>query len=94
MYGLISQFMTQPEKRDELVQVLAEGSKGMPGCLSYVVARDATRDDAIWVTEVWTDKRSHANSLGLPAVQVALGKGRPLITGMGTRIETLPVSLV
>jgi quinol monooxygenase YgiN len=92
MYGLISQLVTFPEKRNELVQILAAGTKDMPGCLSYVIAKDASRDDTVWVTEVWTDSESHAASLKLPAVQEALTKGRPLIVGMGTRTATHPVA--
>ncbi|WP_419729064.1 putative quinol monooxygenase [Lichenicola sp.] len=49
----------------------------MPGCLSYIIAEDATRGDAIWITAVWTDSESHAASLGLPAVWTAVTKGRP-----------------
>ena len=40
-YGLIGHIRTQPGKRDELAAVLAgSGDSAMPGCLSYVVARD------------------------------------------------------
>ncbi len=92
MYGVISQFMTLPARRDELIEVLATGTKGMPGCLSYIIAKDSSRDDAVWVTEVWTDSGSHAASLRLPAVQEALAKGRPMITGMGPRTTTRPVA--
>jgi quinol monooxygenase YgiN len=92
MYGLISQLVTLPEKRDELVQILAEGTQGMPGCLSYIIAKDVSRDDAVWVTEVWTDEESHAASLELPAVQEALTKGRPLIAAMGSRTTTRPIA--
>ena len=92
MYGLISQLLTTAAQRDALVQLLAAGTKNMPGCLSYVVALDADRADAVWVTEVWTDKESHVASLKLPAVQEAMTKGRPLITGMGPRITTQPVA--
>jgi quinol monooxygenase YgiN len=92
MYGLISQLVTFPEKRDELLQILAAGTKDMPGCLSYVIAEDGSRDDAVWVTEVWMDRESHAASRNLPAVQEALTKGRPLIVGMGTRTATHPIA--
>lgn len=92
MYGLISQFIAHPDKRDELIEVLAGGTKAMPGCLSYIIAKDAARGDAIWITEVWTDIASHAASLGLPAIQDALAKGRPLIAGMGSRTTTHPVA--
>ncbi len=92
MFGLISQFMTKPAQRDELAGILAAATRGMPGCLSYVIARDAARDDALWVTEVWTDHASHAASLERPAVREALTKGRALITGMGSRTMTEPVA--
>ena len=32
----------------------------MPGCLSYLIAKDQANDDGIWITEVWNDKASHA----------------------------------
>ena len=93
MYGLISQILARPESRDDLIEALAAGSRNMPGCLSYVIAKDGARDDAIWVTEVWDSKESHANSLKLPQVQQAIAKGRPLMTGMGARTETIPISV-
>ncbi|MFZ0268819.1 putative quinol monooxygenase [Caulobacter sp.] len=91
MYGLIGQMKAAPGKRDELVAILAESTEGMPGCLSYIVAKDAADADALWITEVWTDKDSHAASLKLPAVQVAIAKARPIIAGFGHRFETAPV---
>ena len=92
MYGLISQLITRPEHMDELVQLLASATKEMPGCLSYVISLDATRDDAIWITEVWRDSSSHAASLKLPQIQTAMTEGKRLITGMGSRTATHPVA--
>ena len=91
MYGLIGQMKAAPGKRDELVSILSESTEGMPGCLSYIVAKDAADADALWITEVWTDKDSHAASLKLPAVQAAIAKARPIIAGFGHRFETTPV---
>ncbi|WP_200952280.1 putative quinol monooxygenase [Caulobacter sp. Root655] len=91
MYGLIGQMKAIAGKRDELVAILTESTGGMPGCLSYIVANDATDADALWITEVWTDKDSHAASLKLPAVQAAIAKARPIIAGFGHRFETVPV---
>jgi quinol monooxygenase YgiN len=91
MYGLIGQMMATPGKRDELVAILSESTEGMPGCLSYIVAKDAANPDALWITEVWTDKDHHAGSLKLPAVQAAIAKARPIIAGFGQRFETTPV---
>ncbi|NQE64185.1 antibiotic biosynthesis monooxygenase [Caulobacter sp. RHG1] len=91
MYGLIGQMLAAPGKRDELLAILGEGTGDMPGCLSYVIARDPTNADALWITEVWTDKDAHAASLKLPGVQAAIAKGRPLIAGFPQRFETTPV---
>lgn len=91
MYGLIGKLLTVPGKRDELITILIEGSRAMPGCLSYVVARDKTDADAIWITEVWESQESHQASLRLPEVQEAIAQGRPLIVGFGERFETQPM---
>ena len=91
MYGLIGKVIAAPGRRDELVAILLEGVAGMPGCLSYVVARDPADADAIWITEVWDAKASHGASLALPAVKDAITKGRPLIAGFGDRVVTTPV---
>ncbi len=91
MYGLIGKIDVVPGKRDELITILLEGVSGMPGCLSYVVAKDTTDADAIWVTEVWESRASHQASLAMPSVQQAITSGRPLIAGFSQRVETTPI---
>jgi quinol monooxygenase YgiN len=91
MYGLIGRMMCKPGTRDQLIAVLLDGVSGMPGCLSYIVARDPADAEAIWVTEVWKDEASHKASLSLPSVQAAIGKGRPMIARFDQHIVTQPV---
>jgi len=91
MHGLISKIETSAAQRDTLVAILVDTSSALPGCLSYVVAKDATDPNAIWVTEVWDSPASHRASLALPEVQQAIAKARPLIAGFGERFETEPV---
>ncbi len=91
MYGLIGKMKAAPGQRDALIAILLESSADMPGCLSYVVAQDATDPDAIWITEAWDSPESHQASLKLPSVQRAIAKGRPLISGFGERFETAPI---
>lgn len=91
MYGLIGKMTVVPGQRDALIAILLEGATEMPGCLSYVVAKDPSDADAIWITEVWDSSASHQASLSLPAVQQAIGRGKPLIAGFGLRIVTEPV---
>ncbi len=92
MYGLIGKMTVVPGQRDALAAILLEGTGNMPGCLSYVIAEDATDPDALWITEVWDSRASHQASITLPSVQAAIARGRPLITGFGQRTETVPLS--
>lgn len=91
MYGLIGKIIANPGKRNQLIEILLDGSAEMPGCQSYIVAKDAADPNAVWVTEVWESPESHVASLGLPQVNKAIEKGRPLISGFGERFETEPV---
>ena len=91
MYGLIGKMKAAPGQRETLIAILVEAASAMPGCLSYVVAKDVTDADGIWVTEVWESQKSHQASLALPSVQQAIAKGRPLIAGFGERFETQPI---
>jgi quinol monooxygenase YgiN len=63
----------------------------MPGCLSYIVAKDSADPDKLIVTEVWDRPESHRASLNLQAVKDAIAKARPLIAGMTRIAETEPV---
>lgn len=91
MHGLIGRATAVEGKRDELVKILLDGISGMPGCLSYVVAKDPTDKNAIWITEVWDNKESHAASLKLPAVKAAIAMGRPLFASFDVSHTTEPV---
>lgn len=91
MYGLIGKISTTPGQRDVFIELLRDGTTNMPGCLSYIIAKDSADPDGLWVTEVWDSSDSHRASLQLPAVQAAIAKGRPLIAGFSNRVETTPV---
>ena len=91
MHGLIGKALAKPGERDALIGILLEGVTAMPGCLSYVVAKDPTDENAIWITEVWDSEASHRASLNLPSVKAAISRGRPLIAGFGERFVTEPV---
>jgi quinol monooxygenase YgiN len=91
VYGLIGKLRATPGQRDALIAILLEGTADMPGCRSYVVARDAGDDDVIWITEVWASESDHGASLSLPAVQQAIARGRSMIAGFESRTVTMPV---
>jgi quinol monooxygenase YgiN len=90
MYGLIAKMLAAPGERDALIALLLGGADAMPGCLSYVVARDLAEPDAIWITEVWDSEASHDASLTLPAVRAVIERARPLIAGFASSTATAP----
>ena len=91
MHGLIGKMRAVPGQRATLAAILLEGIRAMPGCLSYVVAEDADDADALWITEVWDSAASHQASLQLPAVRDAITRGRPLIAGFDSHVQTRPI---
>ena len=91
MYGLIGRMSAAPGQRDALIRILVEGTMEMPGCLSYIVAKDPADQDALWITEVWDSQESHRASLSLPAVQQAMARGKPMIAKFGELTVTEPI---
>jgi quinol monooxygenase YgiN len=91
MWGLIAKLTAAPGRREELIGILEEAAADMPGCLSYIVARDAADENAIWVTEVWGSMASHDASLLLPAVQSAIPRAKPLVARFERIATTSPV---
>lgn len=91
MYGLIGKMKAKTGQRDALIAILLDGIDAMPGCLSYIVARDPTDADALWITEVWDSEQSHKTSLALPQVKDAIARARPIIAGFDSHVVTEPV---
>ena len=91
MYGLIAKLTAAPGKREELMTILIEGTREMPGCLSYVVAKDSADENVLWVTEAWDSQASHDTSFTLPAVKDTVTRGKPLIAVFEKVATTTPV---
>jgi quinol monooxygenase YgiN len=91
MHGLIGKMVAAPGQRDALIALILEGSGEMPGCLNYIVAKDITDENVIWVTEVWDSQESHKASLSIPAVKATIARAMPLIAGFEPGAVTEPV---
>jgi quinol monooxygenase YgiN len=91
MWGLIAKITVLPGRRDEMIGILKESAADMPGCLSYIVAKDATDQNTVWVTEVWDSMASHDASLSLPAVKNAIPRGKAIISNFEKIAVTSPV---
>ena len=91
MFGLIGKMVATPGNRDALAAAILGGTGAMPGCLSYVVAKDPRDENALWITEVWDSAESHKASLTLPQVREVIAKARPLIASFGDSVQSEPV---
>lgn len=93
-FGLVGSFRAQPRHGDALAEVLLEAAEALrtnPHCDLYLVSRSPEDADAVWVTEVWTDRDAHQASLQDDRVQELVARARPLIAGLGERFELMPV---
>jgi quinol monooxygenase YgiN len=63
----------------------------MPGAISYIMPKDATDVNAVWVTEIWDSEASHAASLTMTAVKDTIARCRPMIVGFEKVAVTSPV---
>lgn len=91
MYGLIVKVELLVGARDQFIELLRQSAVGMPGCLSYVVAEDASDENTVWVTEVWNNLRSHEASLSLPGVQAVIPQAKAIVVGFERIAVTTPV---
>jgi quinol monooxygenase YgiN len=91
MWGMIAKITTAQGKRDEMISLLQESATDLPGCLSYVVAKDSTDENVLWVSETWQSQVSHDASLSLPQVRNAVSGSRALVAGFERIATTEPV---
>jgi quinol monooxygenase YgiN len=92
MYGLIAKIISAPGRRAELIGILGEGTRNMPGCISYVISEDVSEENSVWVTEIWDSKASHDASLSLASVKDVVAKAKPMIPGFTRIAETNPIA--
>jgi quinol monooxygenase YgiN len=89
-YGLQGSIIAVAGKRDELLAILERAAAAMeanPDCHLYVVSRVLDDANAVWVSEVWTNKEAHDKSLEPEETQEMIMQARPLIASFGERFE-------
>jgi len=91
MWGMIARISLVPGKRDDMVALLKQSAAKMPGCLSYIVANDASDENTLWVTEVWESQADHDASLSLRQVQDAIPRAKPLVAKFEKVAVTAPL---
>lgn len=91
-YLLHGKLTAKQGEGNQLAGILIEASeliKTAKGCKLYVVSRDASNDNDVWVTEVWDSKEDHDNSLSVPGVKELIGRAMPILDGMPQKGQEL-----
>ena len=91
MYGMIAKITAMAGKRDEFIEVLTKSTSQMPGCFSYIVAKDSRDVNVVWVTEVWDNSASHEASFSLAEVKSAIAQAKSLVAAFERVAITTPI---
>ena len=93
MFGLIVKLTSAPGRRRDLITLMGgEDSHTIPGCLSFIVAEDATDENTLWITEVWQSQAAHQASLDAPPIKESLTGADTLIVAFEKIATTRPVA--
>ena len=93
-YGLHGKLKSIPGGSEKLTQILLDASKLVStakGCRLYIVSKDKTDPDSIWVTEAWDSKEDHENSLKAEPVKALISQAMPLIDGRPEKGQELEI---
>lgn len=92
-FANVGTLQTMPGRAGELVAILTDPASdlGAHGCLQYDVGISSDDADTVVVIERWESAAAHTASLSLPAVQDAIRRARPLLTGQmgGHRFQVI-----
>ena len=94
MFGMHGCINAHPGQGDALAAILLEAAAAAESddsCLLYFVSRSFEDDDAIWVTEAWTDRAAHDAALANEDTKAMIARARPLIAGFSGDSEFRPV---
>jgi len=93
-YGLHVELTAIKGSGDQLASILLNASKLVStakGCQLYMVSKDKTNRDSIWITEVWDSKDDHDNSLKVEGVRDLISMAMPLLDGQPKKGQELIV---
>lgn len=93
-YGLHGKLTATPGNADKLAAILLEAAKLLStakGCRLYMVSKDHSDEDAVWVTEAWDSKEAHDNSLQVAGVKELISQAMPLLSGRPEKGQELEI---
>ena len=80
--------------RDQLANYLLEASQlvsAVKGCRLYVIGKDESDINGVYVTEIWDSKEDHDNSLKLEGTRELIMKVMQILDGQPTKGQELEV---
>ena len=93
-YGLHGKLTATPGNGDRLAAILLEAAKLVSiakGCRLYMVSKDRSDADAVWVTEAWDSKEDHDHSLQVAGVKELISQAMPLLSGRPEKGQELEI---
>lgn len=93
-YGLHGKLNATKGNVDRLADILIKASKLVSkakGCQLYVIGKDESDPNAVWITEIWDSKEDHDNSLGVEGVKELIGEAMPLLNGQPEKGQELEI---
>jgi quinol monooxygenase YgiN len=86
--------LARPGRRDALAATLLRVANRLredPGCELYLINTADDDPDAVWITELWTDRASSDRALGGPLGQAEIGSVVELLAGPPDLVELRPL---
>lgn len=95
LHALYTQFKALPTKGGILAAILQRACAIVSearGCQLYIINREVSNEDNIWVTELWDTAEDHAISLTLDGCKELIAEAMPLLAGRPEQIVLKAIS--
>lgn len=93
-YGLHGKLTATAGNGEKLASILLEAARLVStarGCRLYMVSKDHSDPDAVWITEAWDSKEAHDNSLQAAGVRELIAQAMPLLDGRPEKGQELEI---
>lgn len=93
-YGLHGKLTATEGNGNKLSSILLEASKLVStanGCRLYMISKDKTDSDSVWITEVWDNKEDHDISLKVKGVKELISQAMPILKGQPEKGQELEI---
>jgi len=93
-YGLHGHLKATAGNANKLAEILIKASELVStakGCQLYVIGKDPSNENAVWITEIWDSKEDHDNSLKVAGVKELIAQAMPLLDGRPEKGQELEI---